>query len=342
VRLSDLREDVKVDTDNQATSTKQLVNDSLALVQDYFSEGFSIVQEGKPLELEFQKNDVLKVPTGTFAQYFYTAKLHSKPKLFDIRHDMFFENDRLHRGLIVIEYNVVTDERFAERTALVFSRSNTEQSLDLENLPGLLSPLQFIGQGVIHVAIGFDHILFLIVLLLPAALRRESNSWVPVSGFKSTFWPLFKIVTTFTIAHSITLAMAALELITLPSTFVEPVIALTIVLMALNNIFPKYSDRTLLLIFIFGLFHGLGFASVLGDLAFRIIDVFAVMRDVILTFNIGIELAQIIIVCAVFPVLFLMRKQSFYIPVILHGCSALIGLLALYWFFERIPMTWNS
>ncbi|MEO1086645.1 MAG: HupE/UreJ family protein, partial [Acidobacteriota bacterium] len=135
----------------------------------------------------------------------------------------------------------------------------------------------------------------------------------------------------FTIAHSITLSLAALDIISLSSRVVESIIALSIVLVAINNVFPKVREGHWLVIFFFGLFHGMGFASVMGELPFRMMH----LVQVILAFNIGVELGQIAIVAVAFPILFLLRKSPIYKPVFLNGGSIAIGLLALWWFIER-------
>ncbi len=139
-----------------------------------------------------------------------------------------------------------------------------------------------------------------------------------------------KIVTLFTVAHSITLSLAALDFVRLPGRLVESAIALSIVLIALNNLFPRLR-KGWLVIFFFGLFHGLGFASVMGDLPFRMAN----LVKVVLAFNIGVELGQIAIVLAAFPIIFLLRRSPIYRPAVLVGGSIAICIVASYWFVTR-------
>jgi hypothetical protein len=188
-----------------------------------------------------------------------------------------------------------------------------------------------IWQGVLHIWIGIDHILFLLALLLPAVLRREEGRWIAVSSFRAALWNILKIVTVFTVAHSITLALAALEIVQVPSRLVESVIALSIVLVAANNIFGVVREGALWIILGLGLFHGLGFASVMGHLPFHMEK----LIKVVIGFNIGVELGQMAIVCVAFPILFLMRKNRFYVPMILKGGSIVLALIAGVWFFQR-------
>jgi hypothetical protein len=139
------------------------------------------------------------------------------------------------------------------------------------------------------------------------------------------------VATSFTIAHSITLSLAALSIIQLPSRLVESTIALSVVLAALNNIWPLVHGRRWLVAFGFGLIHGFGFASVLADLGLP--------RDALLIalvgFNVGVELGQLAIISAFLPVAYALRRTRAYRRVIFIGGSAAIALVAGVWLFER-------
>ena len=174
-----------------------------------------------------------------------------------------------------------------------------------------------------HIWIGIDHVLFLVSLLLPAVLVA--------TRFAPVFWDVFKVVTAFTVAHSITLALAALSIIELPSRLVESAIALSVVVAALNNIWPVVRGRRWMAAFAFGLLHGFGFASVLADLGLPR-DALAVA---LLAFNLGVEAGQLVIVGAFLPLAFALRGTWFYRRVVLVGGSALIALVALLWLVER-------
>ncbi|MEM1357405.1 MAG: HupE/UreJ family protein, partial [Bacteroidota bacterium] len=135
----------------------------------------------------------------------------------------------------------------------------------------------------------------------------------------------------FTIAHSITLALAALEVVNLPSRYVESLIAFSIGLAALHNIRPIFKGKEWVIAFVFGLFHGFGFASVLGEKGLG--SDFLIWS--LLGFNVGVEIGQLLIICAVFPLLFLLRKTAFYSKLLLFG-SILLIMIALYWTVERL------
>ena len=188
-----------------------------------------------------------------------------------------------------------------------------------------------IVQGMWHIWIGIDHILFLLALILPTVLVRRDSSWDPVERPAPAIRNLLVIVTLFTIAHSITLFLAAFNIVEIGARLVESVIALSIVLVALNNIFQWITRGSLFTIFFLGLFHGLGFASVMGNLPFRMVD----LVGMVVMFNIGVELGQIVVVLALFPILYWLRTNRQYVPVVLKGGSWLLVAVGGYWFAQR-------
>ena len=182
-----------------------------------------------------------------------------------------------------------------------------------------------------HIWIGYDHILFLISLLLPAVLWCEGRRWHAVESFPSAFWEVCKIVTAFTLAHSITLSLAVLGMVSLPSRWVESAIAASVLLAALHNLYPVIRTRLWIATFVFGLIHGLGFASVLIDLGLPEKSLGMALGG----FNVGVEIGQIAIVGGLFPLAFLIRRSWSYQHVVLNFGSILIALVAFVWFVER-------
>ena len=142
---------------------------------------------------------------------------------------------------------------------------------------------------------------------------------------------MLRIVTAFTVAHSITLTLATLEVVSLPSRWVEATIAASVVLAALNNLRPVFRGRRWTMAFGFGLVHGFGFASVLADLGLP--------RDALalalVGFNLGVEAGQLAIVAAFLPLAFALRRSVFYRRVVLWGGSLAIAAIAAAWFVER-------
>lgn len=331
IHLKDLKRKLDIDWKQHGTPAEGVAA-TASIAQKYLLEHFQILFQDQPVEIIFDQTAIFS-ENSDYAQYFYHTPVLTVPEKFKIRNSIFIsDEDPLHRSLIVLEYNRSKQEEYGgENAIMAFGPHKSEQELDLNDLPALLKPLDFVWQGVLHIWIGIDHILFLLALLFLAVLVREDGKWVPVPTFKKAFWNVLKIVTIFTVAHSITLSLAALHWLDLSSRIVESTIALSIVLVCLNNIFPKFDDKTWLIIFFFGLFHGMGFASVMGDLPFRTVN----LMRILLSFNLGVELGQLAIVVGIFPILYMLRKTSVYRTLIVNGGSIIVGLIALRWFYER-------
>ncbi len=189
----------------------------------------------------------------------------------------------------------------------------------------------FLKSGIHHLLIGWDHLLFLFVLLIPAVYMRKQKQLVAVSNPKAALLEVFWIATSFTLAHSITLTLAALQIVSIPARFIESVIALSIAFAALNNLVPMLRVRAIYLAFFFGLIHGFGFANVLVDLPLATSERVLAL----LSFNVGIELGQLVFILLVFPIALLLRHTQFYKYIIFYIGSLISVLVALWWFFER-------
>lgn len=253
------------------------------------------------------------------------CQTEERPKKFDLSYRLFFDFDPQHRGLLNIRHkeNVIT---------AIFSPEKQSQHFNLNSLNPLNQFIEFIKEGIWHIWLGFDHILFLLALLLPSVLFLNDKKWEAVTSFKTAFWNVFKIVTAFTVAHSITLALAALKVVELPSQFVESLIAASVVLAGLNNIFPIVKDGRWFVAFGFGLIHGFGFANVLMDLGLPK----ETLLIALVSFNIGVEIGQLAIVSGFLPIAYSIHKSWIYQKIILLGGSFIICSVAFAWFIERV------
>nr|MDJ0991451.1 HupE/UreJ family protein [Desulfobacterales bacterium] len=155
--------------------------------------------------------------------------------------------------------------------------------------------------------------------------------------FRAAMIYVVKIVTLFTIAHSVTLSIAALGIFDLPSGLVEPIIAASIAFAALDIIFPIFKRRIGWVVFVFGLFHGFGFASVLADLGVLGEN----MALSLLGFNLGVEIGQVVIICVIFPLIYVLRQFAFYPKIIMRYGAAAMILVATFWFVERTIVDFN-
>jgi len=234
--------------------------------------------------------------------------------------------------LVLIESNERTGlEGNEARHSLVFGPEPDQRMLDLTGGTILDLIKSFLVFGTKHILIGYDHLLFLVALLLPSVLVAGAAGWQPVPGVPQALWNVVKVVALFTIAHSITLSLAALEVVRLPERLVESLIAASIAVAAAANLIAAPRRSLWIVIVGFGLLHGMGFATVLAPYGVSSGN----MVPSLLAFNLGIEIGQVIFIVACFPILYLLRHVRLYVPVVLYGGSFLLILVSLYWFTKR-------
>jgi hypothetical protein len=205
------------------------------------------------------------------------------------------------------------------------------QRIDVAPEPVRRTLLVYAREGVWHIAVGADHVLFLLCLLLPAVLVREDRRWAPVPRLRPAAAEVLRVVTAFTVAHSITLSLAATGQVELPSRLVESAIAASVLLAALDNLWPLWSGRRWLAAFGFGLVHGLGFASVLGDLGLPRGSLVAAL----LGFNLGVEAGQLALVALFLPLAFAARGSFAYRRLALGAGSLGVAVVGSVWPLER-------
>jgi hypothetical protein len=245
-----------------------------------------------------------------------------------LRYQLLFDQDSLHRAL----FKVQTNDGMASG---ILSPERNEQWLSPKR-HGFLGVLwSYLIEGVWHIWIGADHIAFLLSLLLPSVLLARDQGfgqWKAQPRLSASLRQVLTVVTAFTLAHSVTLGLAAFELVRLPGPWVEAAIAVSVVVAALNNLVSRQLGFRWQMAFAFGLIHGFGFASVLGDLGLPAGQGLAGL----LGFNLGVELGQLAIVGLWFPVAWRLRHTRAYqwgLMVVGCGCIAFLGL---YWLIERL------
>ncbi|RYF41919.1 MAG: HupE/UreJ family protein [Comamonadaceae bacterium] len=264
---------------------------------------------------------------GTYAVLSLQAACPVLSEQLQMKYSLLYDVDPSHRGLVQWSAPGSTVAQ-----ALVFATESAQQALALQPQGPWETLRQYVVEGVWHIWIGFDHILFLLALLLPAVLVRREGKWQGVASLRSAVVEVLKVVTAFTLAHSITLSLAALGFVSLPSRLVESVIAASVVLAALNNLRGTIHGRRWVMAFIFGLIHGFGFASVLADLGLP--------QDALVLalvgFNVGVELGQLAIVAVFLPIAFALRSTKFYRVGVLQAGSVLVAILAGWWLVQRM------
>lgn len=264
---------------------------------------------------------------GSYAVLSWSGHCPRDTGPLSVQYSLLFDLDAQHRGLLKLELDG------AMHSAVLGPQSGVLQFSQTATAAAQF--VQYLREGVWHIWIGFDHILFLLCLLLPAVVRqvgagRGSSRVRGVSHFKDAGVGVLWVVTSFTVAHSITLSLAALQIISLPSRLVESAIAASVMFAAVNNLAPLVKGRWLMA-FSFGLIHGFGFASVLAELGLPP-DALALS---LVGFNLGVELGQMAIVAVFLPLAFVLRHTAFYQRGVLRGGSWLALVVALAWFVER-------
>jgi hypothetical protein len=281
--------------------------------------------DGQTCELKLAELLVTQHSDGGYVVLALETGVDGAPSVLSIDYNLLFDVDPTHRGLVLF-----TDGQSVSTHILSPGKSTVELRSGEGGLWHTFA--DFVAEGVWHIWIGFDHILFLLSLLLPAVLVRSNKQWQAVETFRPAFTTVLKIVTVFTVAHSITLWLAVMDYVTLPARLVESTIALSIVVTALNNLYPVLPFSGWVIAFVFGLVHGFGFANVLLDLGLS--DVALAVS--LLGFNVGVELGQIAIVLVFLPLAFLMRGTPFYRWVVFFLGSVVIAIIGILWAIERV------
>ncbi len=241
----------------------------------------------------------------------FTNQINEKPQR---RVNVLFPNEESFKfDLSFIDGKPIALKEVDQQSGSITEKSSEERRKDARS-----TFYSFTRQGFVHVLpLGLDHILFVLGLFF------LSRKWKPI---------LYQ-VSVFTVAHTITLGLATLELISAPSHVVEPIIAASIAVIALENIFfPNYRHSRLFIVFFFGLIHGLGFAGALS--AFDLDPTSLVIG--LLGFNIGVEFGQLAVIAITFVFTFWLKDETTYRKIAVVPCSILIALMGIYWTIERI------
>jgi len=324
IALRDLEFAVGLDANSDGEITWGELSARHGAIASYALARLQITAGGGACALQASDHLVDQHSDGAYAVIRFDAACPASPGKIALGYSLFFDIDPTHRGLARIELDGAT------QTA-VFSPERRLQQFDAAAASAWGQIVAYAREGIWHIWIGYDHILFLLSLLLPSVWLWTEQRWRAASRFGPAFWEVFRVVTAFTIAHSITLTIAALEIVSLPSRLVESVIAASVLLAALNNLFPIVSAQRWIIAFSFGLVHGFGFASVLTDLGLPR----GALVSSLFGFNLGVEMGQLAIVSAFLPVAYALRNTRFYARIVFAGGSIAIALLATIWLAER-------
>lgn len=324
IALRDLDYAIGLDADGDGKITWGEVKAKTDEISSYALARLAISARGVDCPETFKELLIDNHSDGAYAVLRFSADCPRAGEGVRVSYSLFFDLDPQHRGLL----NLITAEGTqtavlgpeAPQRVFTFSGSSLEQQFT-----------DYFVTGVEHIWNGYDHLLFLISLLLPAVLSWVSNRWIPIASLRVAFFEVLKVVTAFTVAHSITLTLATLGIVRAPSRISESAIALSVVIAAFNNLYPLFGRRQWLVAFCFGLIHGFGFANVLSDLGLPR----TVLTLALVGFNLGVEAGQLTIVGIFLPYAYLIRDTVAYRRLVLTGGSSAIILVAAIWFAER-------
>jgi HupE / UreJ protein len=290
--------------------------------------------EGKLWKVELGSMKVIETKSKLSGDYkeLIVSFLMTPPLHYDLRNFYFDYDVILHQ---VITHKIMIAVRQDWQRGIVAEDSTQNQigviELDIPTgkIPVFQVSLQqgstwqgfqsMIKLGMKHIAEGSDHLLFLLTLLLPVIQPRKA--WLSV----------LKIVTAFTAGHSLTLILASLKIVELPSQPIEVLIAISILVSAIHVIKPIFTGKEVFIAAGFGLIHGLAFADTLSNLQLD----FREMALSIIGFNLGIELMQVCIISAIVPVLIVLAKTKYY-TIFRITSAVLAGVMAVFWIVERV------
>lgn len=284
-----------------------------------------LTADGAPCPSKVTDHKIDNHSDGTYAVIFFTADCPKAPEFLEIDYSLFFDLDKEHKGLLNLQSE-------GKARSAIFSDTERKQTFQLSKPSKWKQFVDYLIEGIWHIWIGLDHILFLLSLLLPAVLVWVNNKWQAAGSFKAAFIEVLKVVTAFTVAHSITLSLAALQIVNIPTWIAESAIAASVIVAALNNVFPIFHGRRWIVAFLFGLIHGFGFANVLTELGLPQ----STLLIALVGFNLGVEAGQVAIVAVFLPIAYALRDSFFYKKVVLVAGSLLIAAVATAWLVERV------
>ena len=322
IALRDLEYAIGLDGNGDGAITWGEVRAHREAISAYALRGLQI-DAGGPCPLAVGDLRIADHTDGAYAALMLDGRCHDAPQNLRIDYSLLFDIDPTHRGLLNLDFGGVQ--------SVVFSPERRQMNFRSGGSGAWATFVQYLHEGLWHVWTGWDHMLFLAGLMLPAVLRRSRHGWRPVHSLRFAVWDTFRIVTAFTLAHAFTLSLAAMGVISLPSRLVESLVAATVVFAGVNNLLPMVQRGLWALAFFFGLIHGTAIASALLELGLppgqRVLA--------LLAFNLGVEGAQLTLVSIVVPLTFVLRHSPLYRRAIILPGSLIISIIGMIWLIQR-------
>ncbi|MBD3653046.1 HupE/UreJ family protein [Kangiella sp.] len=344
VSLQDLQQALSIDPDNDGRLKWQEVIDSMPIIQAYLTNHITFWQRSGNTVSEGNFSTIESYPiiaclldwsdSPELSELYGERLLHISVAIscpttnetisgLSLQYGAFFDALNDHKLLLTWRYN--DNESY-------FIIDSSQNKIVLEFVStGVLDTISFyLYQGVIHIWLGLDHVLFVLALILPFAWLRFRRG-----RFSSTqslvLKDLIVLITSFTLAHSITLTLTALNLLSIPSQWAEIGIAISVAFTAIN-IITQWVNKLGIITFLFGLLHGMGFAGALSELGLS--QTYKISS--IVAFNLGVEIGQVAIIFLLYPLLTRLRKTQTLQYRLVPTLAVLITLMGGYWIIERI------
>ena len=330
IAVRDLDYAIGLDTDGDGALTWGELKQHAPAINAYALARLRLSADGATCTIGPVANLADQLSDGAYAVLRFRAACGAAPRRVSVHYDLLFDLDPLHRGLLTLSVGGVPH---------AYALSPTRQDATFDVTPGYGETIRsFFATGVDHLLTGIDHMLFVTMLLVPAMFRRRTHDFgpnaamLPVTDFWAMFIESLKVLSAFTLAHGTTLTLSVLHIVSIPERLSEAGIALTILVTALDNVLHFLPARRWPLAFAFGLVHGLGFATALGPMSLPPVA----LGVALVSFNLGLDTAQVTIASVVLPVGFLLRHTIVYPRRILPGISGMVALVSLAWFTDRV------
>jgi len=303
---------LNIDKNQDGDMTAEEIAQSKPAIEQFINQRLSIKNNGKKGQLHIKHINLTERSNLTMFRIEMEDDFNQPIKEFKIDYNLFYDGvDVNHQNFATIMIgdkkieHIFTKEKNSLKGNAISSSSKSQNEI--------LGFWDYVVMGMKHIWSGIDHLLFLFGLLMARGTMRD----------------YLKTLTAFTVGHCITLALAATETLIISSSIIEPLIALSIVYVAAENIWGKSFKWRWLVALFFGLIHGFGFAELLiGKLGNNFIFP-------LFSFNFGIEIGQIVVLLIMFPVIWYLRKGEWKTKVV-YSVSSMISVVGLYWFVERM------
>jgi hypothetical protein len=300
-------------------------------VERYVQSRLAIGADGAPCSPSAELGGIDRHGGTVYAVLEIEAGCAVQPHRLRVDYGLLFDIDGAHRSLVAINGG-------SGATTAVLSAAQSSVEVEVDSLTPAAGFARFAAEGVWHIWHGYDHLAFVLLLLVPIVFAAPRGG-TPLrvadavsSRLGDAVLEILRVVTAFTAAHSITLALATLGAVSVPTRLVESAIALSVLIAALANIVPRAPRLGARLAFCFGLVHGLGFASALSDLGTARAGAFVSLAG----FNLGVEAGQLAVVGAALPVLLGARALEGWPTALRWSCSAACAALAVVWLSQRL------